>query len=446
MINIQKRLTDFFLSELWEIDTSSLSRVKVYFIKFLRLIYVAIREFSEGMLNLRAMSLVYTTLLSIVPLLAVSFSVLKAFGVHNQIAPFLQNFLAPLGPKGIEISDKIIGFVGNMKVGILGSIGLALLIYTVISLIKKVEDALNHIWKIKKSRSFARRFSDYMSVILIGPVLIFSSIGIGASIMSGSVVQKLISIEPFGFAIYFSGKIVPYIFICGALTFFYIFIPNAKVRFSSALVGGIFSGVLWQSTEWAFAAFIVSSTKYTAIYSGFAILILFMIWLYIGWLIVLVGAQVSFYHQYPQLLNKKKELISLSNRLKERLAFLSMFFIAYNYLHNKEPWTLNSLVERLRLPFEPVQNIVRVLEKKGFILETGDEPPAYVPARDIDTIKLKEILNSVRVAEEDSFSAEDKVLSIFEVDNVLKKVDNFAMNALGDETIKSLVLSRKGEI
>ncbi len=446
MINIRKRINDFFVKGVWDVDTTSLGRVRMYLIKSLRLFYVAVREFSEGQLNLRSMSLVYTTLLSIVPLLAVSFSVLKAFGVHNQIEPFLNNFLAPLGAKGEEITNKIIGFVENMKVGLLGSIGLALLFYTVISLVKKIEDSLNYIWKIKKSRSLARRFSDYLSVILIGPVLIFSAIGISATIMNTTVVQKLISVEPFGAAFYYAGKLAPYIFVCTAFTFVYILIPNTKVKFNSALVGGIFAGILWETAEWGFASFIVTSTKYTAIYSGFAIIIMFMIWLYFGWLILLVGAQISFYHQYPQFITSKKERLILSNRLKERLAFSIMFMIGHNFYYNKSPWTINSLVEQIRLPAEPVHDMLALLENRGLIVETGSDPPAYLPARDIETIKLEQILKSVRMAEEDSYPLDESAFSISEIDSAIKKIDDVILNAFGDETLKGLVLSSNERI
>ncbi len=432
-----KRLNDFFEKELWEIDVKSLSRFRAFLVRTLRLLYVAVLEFSEGQLVLRAMSLVYTTLLALVPLLAVSFSVLKAFGVHNQVEPFLYNFLAPLGPKGNEVTQKIIGFVENMKVGVLGSIGLAMLVYTVISLIQKIEDAFNYIWRIKRPRTFVRRFSDYMSVILIGPVLIFSAIGITASIMSTTVMQKVLSVEPFGTAVYIAGKVVPYIFVCAAFTFVYIFVPNTKVRFKSALVGGLFAGVLWETTGWVFASFVVS------IYSGFAILIMFMIWLYLSWLILLVGAEVSFHHQYPQFLTVKNEALILSNRLKEKLTFMIMFLIGYNYYHNSSPWRLNSLIDCLRLPVEPVQDMLVLLGEQGFILETADDPPAYLPARDIEKIKLKDLLGSVRTAGEDSCSIEERFHSVSEVDQVMKRVDKAIGAALGEETLKALVLSRK---
>src|ERR1700758_1901314 len=169
MKDFVRRSNDFFVRDLWDIDVSSLDRFRAFLVKSLRLLYMAVQAFFEGELTLRAMSLVYTTLLSIVPLLAFSFSVLKAFGVHNQAEPFLYNFLAPLGPKREEITRKIIEFIDNTNVSVLGSLGLATLIYTVISLVQKIEDALNYIWKIEKSRSFARRFSDYISMILIGP-------------------------------------------------------------------------------------------------------------------------------------------------------------------------------------------------------------------------------------------------------------------------------------
>jgi membrane protein len=448
MQDMVNRLNEFFIRELWDVDINSLGRFRAFIIKSLRLLYITIRDFSEGQLTLRAMSLVYTTLLSLIPLLAISFSVLKAFGVHNQIAPFLSNLLVPFGPEKEEIIEKIIQFVENTKVGVLGTIGLVMLIYTVISLIQKIEDSLNYIWKVSTPRSFARRFSDYMSVIIIAPVLIFIAISFTAYVMNTSIVQKLIYIRPLGSFLYFAGKLVPYIFVCAAFAFIYKFIPNTKVRFSSALVGGIFAGVLWQTIGWGFASFIASSKQYSAIYSGFAIVILFMIWLYYSWLIILIGAEVSFYYQYPKFLTIKKETIILSNRLKERLALLIMFLISYNYYYNKPPWTFNSLVERLgiSLSVEPIERILNGLKRRKFITETADEPPRYIPARDIETIKLKEIISSVRMDEEETYPIEERFLSIPEIDEIIKRTSDAAECALGEETIKSLVLPYKKEI
>ncbi len=438
----RKKLAGFLTKKVWEIDTGPLGSFKTFVVKLIRLLYVAIREFAEGQLTLRAMSLVYTTLLSIVPMLAISFSVLKAFGVHNELVePFLLKFLAPLGGKGEEITVQIISFVENMKVGVLGSLGLGLLLYTVVSVIQKVEKSFNYIWKIKRSRSLARRFSDYVSVLIIGPVFMFSAVSLTASFKSNAFVMKILSLEPFGSVFYFFIGKIPYILVCSVFTFLYVFLPNTKVKFTSALVGGVLAGILWETAGWGFASFVVSSTKYTAIYSGFAIVLMFMIWLYVSWTILLVGAQVSFYHQYPRYLSAKKESLNLNNRLRERLVFMVMYLIGFNYYRNRAPWTLHSLVERLDLPLDPVNDTISLLERHSLILETGDDPPAYLPARDIETIPLKELMDAVRLVNSDTSVIALHLSPLPEVDHVMESVDSAIQESLHEKTLKDLVLS-----
>ncbi len=435
-----KKLIHFFKRDLWEIDIGSLNKYKLFIVKTLRLLNVALRELTEGQLTLRAMSLVYTTLLSIVPVLAISFSVLKAFGVHNEVVePFLIKFLAPLGSKGQEITTQIIGFVENMNVGVLGSLGLGMLIYTVISVIQKIEASFNSIWRIKKARSFARRFSDYVSVIIVGPILIFSAMGLTASFMSNTVVQTIVSIEPFGTVFYFFVEKLPYIIVCAAFIFLYIFIPNTKVKFKSALVAGLLAGILWETAGWAFASFVVTSTKYAAVYSGFAILLMFMIWLYVSWLILLVGAQMSFYHQYPYFLDAKNEVLNISHRLKEKLTFLIMYYIGNNFHNNKKPWTLDALVAHLELPVDSVHDILSNLEKNSFLLETGDDPPAYMPARELEAISLRELMQTARMTDSETRAIENHFTTVPEVDGILDTLDTAVADTLGNKTLKDLV-------
>jgi membrane protein len=440
MTNGIKKINNFLNRQIWEIDTSPLNRFKAFLIKTVRLLYVASREFTEAQLTLRAMSLVYTTLLSIVPVIAISFSVLKAFGIHNEvIEPFLLRFLAPLGDKGTDITSQIIGFVENMKVGVLGSIGMAMLFYTVVSVIQKVEKSFNAIWGIKKPRSLARRFSDYISVILIGPVLIFSAIGLTASVMSNTLVQTVISIEPFGTIILKTIELTPYVMVCSAFTFLYVFIPNTKVHLKSAMLGGLIAGVLWEFAGWGFATFTVTSAKYAAIYSGFAILLMFLIWLYISWLILLIGSQIAYFHQYPQFLYANKEAFMLSNRLRERVSFMLMYYIAYNFYHNKEPWTLHDLVDHMKLPVDPVHESLLLLENNSLLLETGDDPPAYLPSRDLSTITLQDLFQVIRMADAETRTIETQMTTIPEVDRVIETLDNAAIDALSEKTLQDIV-------
>ena len=226
-------LKGFFLERLWKLDAEALPWWKALPLAALRILVVVARDIADGQLNLRAMSLVYTTLLSLVPLLAVSFSVLKAFGVHNQIEPFLEQFLEPLGPKGTEITTQVIQFVENIRVGVLGALGLALLFYTVVSLIQKIERAFNFTWRVKQERPVAQRVSGYLTVILVGPVLVFTALGVTGTVMSTAFIQQVAAIEPFGTVIELATRLVPYLLIIAAFLFIYIFIPNTRVSVGS---------------------------------------------------------------------------------------------------------------------------------------------------------------------------------------------------------------------
>jgi membrane protein len=432
------RTRDFFLKDLWAIDASSLGRKKAFIIQLLKLIAVITRDIIDGPLTLRAMSLVYTTLLSLVPLLAVSFSVLKAFGVHNRIEPFLYNFLAPLGPKGAELSQRIVEFVNNMKVGVLGFVGLALLIYTVVSLIQKIEESLNSVWRVRSLRSLLRRFSDYLSVVIVGPVLVVAAIGITAAALSSSFMQRMAAGETIGAILYYTGKLVPYVLVCAAFTFIYVFVPNTKVKLSSALVGGVVGGVLWETIGWGFGSFVVTTTRYGAIYSGFAVLILFMIWLYVSWLILLVGAEVSFYHQNPQHLFLRASDHAPDGRRLEQIAVSIMFLIADHFFRNKEPWTETALVSRFSPDSELVRNIVEALEQKGLIVETAADPPAYLPARDLDTVTLREVYDAVRLSGSEGGPGRDRIVHDA-VEEIVREVDEAIAGALRDRTLKDLI-------
>ncbi len=444
MAGFYENLRKYCLDKVWREDIQALSPLRRAGVRLARLLYNMVLEVTEGNLTLRAMSLVYTTLLSLVPLLAVSFSLLKAFGVHNQIEPMLNHFLAPLGEKGIEFSQRILGFVENVQVGVLGSLGLAFLIYTVVSLVQKIEEAFNFIWRIRQPRRFVRRFSDYMSVILVGPVLIFAALGITAAVMGTSVIQGLVAIEPFGALIRYLSRLLPYVLVCAAFTFVYIFIPNTKVHFSSALIGGLVAGILWESGGWAFAAFISSSGKYTAIYSGFAILIMFMIWLYVSWLILLLGAQVAYYHQHPTLLSTRRGEWRLGNEAQEQTAILAVLLIGYNFYHQQGWWSLDTLAQRMNMPSLSLQPILTILEKNGIISESGEDPPSYFPARDLETITLVSVVEAIRHVDSSPLAAIEQQPEQSQVGEIMRRVDGAISDALAQQTIKDLVLAQPG--
>jgi len=428
----QKRL----IQELWEQDLTAHSPAKRLAIRLARIIYGVAGNFADGQLNLRAGNLAYSSLLALVPLLAVSFSILKGFGAHNTLEPILMEALEPLGAQGQKVGTNILDFVSNLKVGVLGTLGVAMLFYTVISLVHKVEQAFNEMWQVTTDRPLARRFSDYLSVVLIGPVLIVAALGVAGTAMDSAAVQHLATIEPLGQLILSFNQLAPYLLITGAFAFLYGFLPYTHVRWKAALIGGIFASVLWFTSGKIFAHFVVSSSNYSAIYSGFAGAVLFIIWLYVGWLIILVGGQISAYWQNPNLLDPRRGRQVLSNRQRETLVLEIMTLIGHAHYYNDPPWTLEALQQRYPSFYgDALERVMRLLTQQRLIIASQDEPPVYLPARDIETIGLNELLGVLRDVKDQPLA--DELPAVM---GILGQADKAIAQALEDKTLKSLVI------
>ncbi|WP_020210855.1 YihY/virulence factor BrkB family protein [Gilvimarinus chinensis] len=384
---------------LWQVESAHRSKVHQNFWHISRVLVAVIRDVLRGQINLHAMSLVYTSLLSLVPFLALSFSVLKGFGVHNQLEPLLQNIVAaPLGDRGPVVVNNILGFVDNIKVGVLGSVGLGLLIYTVISLIQKIERSFNEIWRVSESRSLAQRFSSYLSVIMIGPLLVFSAMGATAALVNSSAVQQAITFAPLGWAFGFFSKLMPYVIIIGLFTFLYTFIPNTKVKLRHAFLGGLVAGIIWQTSIFGFTLFVSNSTNYTAIYSGFAVGILLLIWLYLAWLILLIGSSVAFYSQHAQQITRTR-INKPSARIDELTGLAIMHRVAKQFDRDGGGVYIAKMESSLSVGPETIQRMIKKLLKHKLVEISGTDANQLIPARSLDHITVYEIFQAIRVEE-----------------------------------------------
>jgi len=432
-------ITNRLNTVIWDTSLSSMPKWQAWSIQMLRILIATARDVAEGLPTLRAMGLVYTTLLSLVPLLAVSFSVLKGFGVHNQVEPMLLNLLEPLGEQGVEITHKIIGFVDNVNVRVLGSLSLVFLFYTVISLLTKIEQALNNTWRISESRGLIQRITEYISVIMVGPVLIFSAIGLTASISTSTVANALASMEGFGTLIWIASKLTSFLLIAGAITFIYILVPNEKVKIKSAFTGAVVAALLWKITGWVFSSFVAGSTKYSAIYSSFAVVIIFMIWLYLSWLILLVGASVAFYHQHPERTSSRQQVLRLSSRLREKIGLLVMLRVGQSFHQDSKKLTKQQLSKNLDIAAEALALVIRPLEKHGLLTESCDNSRVYLPGKSLEHIKISEIRDAVRSAGESTHLNPDNVASDEAVDSLLQHINESIYNSLDDMSLLDLV-------
>jgi membrane protein len=422
---------------IWDSEISELTRFKRLIHSLLKIGFMVTRDFIDNLVNLQAMALAFKTLLSLAPLLAVIFSILKGFGVHNRMEPVLAEALAPLGEKGKEVTAHLIGFVDKMSAGALGSIGLVTLFITVLSLMGTIEEAFNRIWHVKSPRKLTRKFSDYLSVILVGPVLVVAALTITATLQSNTFVQKMISLEPFGTVILTLLKFVPYFTLWGAFTFLYVFVPNTRVKLTSALVGGLVAAVLWQTAGWGFTVFVASSTRYYVIYSSFAILLLFLLWLHVGWVIVLLGAQVAYAHQHIRFFEGERELLVNSAAGREKLALHMMFLIGRNFFHGLDPLSVTALASQLYLPAGLVRDFMETFRQSRLVLPVADEE-TFVLARDPERISIKEILDSVRNSgvKKQTFRTDEEVF----IDELLRKVDDSVAQTLEGKSLQSLIV------
>jgi membrane protein len=434
-MNSQPWTTRFVPPDLWTVNLSTVTtstRLKIYTLRFA---IVAVKEFQRDQLTLRAMGLVYTSLLSLVPLLAVTFSVLKAFGAHQSLEPVLARVLEPLGAQGAELTQHVVLFVNNLKVGVLGTVGTAGLFFTVISLLGQVEDALNQIWSAPRARTLARKFTDYLSVILVGPVLVFSAFALTASAQSYWLVQWVLQHTALEWITVALTRVMPFFFLCTAFTFFYKFLPCTQVRFSSALIGGATAGLLWQTAGIGFAAFIVGSARYTAIYSGFAVLILFLIWLYVGWFVVLAGGEVAYLYQRGLAALVRSAPGQRLGVARLQVALQMFIAIARRTLTQQPPWKENELAREINTRTTELEELVDKGVRRGLLLRTA-EPKGVALARLPEHITIPDLFDFVDYSE--SGAVETLTQGNDPVGRVLHLRDQAIRQAFANLTLRSL--------
>ena len=397
--------------------------------------YSLIRDLASGELNLRAMSLVYTTMLSIVPMLFFLFAVAQVLGVHEQLEPWIFGVLEPLGPRAEEIAANITEFFDNISGGFLAALSVGLLLLTVVSMAQKVEGSFNYVWRVDRPRGFVRRFGEYLSVIIIGPLVMALATGLIASLSSTALAERLQTSASIAAWIASLGRAVPYVLVVSAFTALYLLIPNTRVRFRPALMGGIAGGVVWTAGGLLFASLVSLSTRLDAIYSGFATVVILMLWLYLSWLILLLGLQLSFYLQNPFHLRYGHRTEPIDNAARERLSLSIMLLIARDFANPRHGWTNESLAAALRVPRYLLEPIVNALRDRGLIDKTSGD--RLIPGRDIRAIRLAEIIAAIRGDPRSALIHPDEIH--LPVETIARHIDAAIAAELGDRSLAELV-------
>lgn len=400
----------------------------------LQITLLAIRNFLNDQCLLRASALAFTTILSLVPFLALTFSILKGFGVQHRVEPLV---MEQLSGGSQEVAARIINYINNTSMGSLGAFGLVALIFAVITLLGNIEEALNAIWGVDETRSLQRKFSDYLSVVIVAPILLLTAVSITSFLQSQSILQWLVENSYAGGFLLSALHLIPYMTIWIALVFLYIYIPNTSVHFFPAIVGGVLAGTCWQLAQWGYIHFQVGVANYNAIYGTVAVLPTFMVWIYTSWLIVLFGAEIVHSCQNIKIFRRELRTPEINFRLRELLALAVLQDVVTAFVSGAPCWTAQRLEDALDLPARVLRDLLDELVASGLLVTTAGDPAAYQPAREPDQLLMAEVLATLR---DFGGTWQPRRLTRGEehLQKIIAKVDAAAANALSGMTLRDL--------
>jgi membrane protein len=393
------------------------------------------RDWVAGEISVQAMSLAYTTLLSLVPLMVFSFAILKGLGARTDLHFILHEFFRPLGGAANQLTESVMQFVENMRGDVLGSLGLAFLTYTVISTIQKVEASFNFVWRVDRPRSLARRFTEYLSIMIIGPILLAVALGLLGSALHSPAAQWLDSSAHLGWLIHGGGQLLPYAIVTTVFSSMYAYIPNVRVELKAALIGGVTAGVIWALVGQIFTAFILYSSRMMAVYTGFAIVLTTLIWVYMSWLILLIGAELAFYVQFPQYLPHGRESIALAGGVREQLALSVMYLIGRDYREGITAWNAARLAAELDIPGSSLAPVLASLEKAGLIV--ASEREHFLPGRDPEKIRISSVLEAARATLHGRIVPAGGAAQ--PAARVMREVESTLTRSLGERSLKDMI-------
>lgn len=396
-----QRLRDYIDDYLWKQNLSTLPYWSRLLVRTIQILFAVIRDLTLGQLSLRAMSLVFTTLIGILPLLALTFSVLKGLGVHNALEPTLLTLLEPLGGRSQEVTSQILQFVDELQVELIGITSMGLLLYIVLDMMRKIEMSFNFIWTVKVGRSWSSRVSEYLFAVIVSPLLLFLSISITSYVNTNYFENFLANLLYGGMILGALAFITPILLMSLAFAFAYSFLPNTKVQFSSAFIGGLVTTIIWKLMGSMFQALFVSSAR-ESIYLAFATAIAVMFFVYFGWLVALIGSSISFYHQYPAKARTGREQIRLSISQRETLTLTLATTVLRRFHQGEAALDIDELAAELRLSPAAIEPAIDSLLAIGLISCTADDPPKYLPSKSIHDCRIVDIWKLIRHQHEDA--------------------------------------------
>ncbi|MEI6066909.1 MAG: YihY/virulence factor BrkB family protein [Methylococcaceae bacterium] len=398
---MELNLFNFIKEDIWLLHEQKLPLFKGTIIKSLKVVILSVEGFSRDLCPLRASALTLYSILSIVPVIAMLFGIAKGFGLET----ILEKQLLENAPNQDAMVLQLISFAQNLldstKGGVVAGIGIVVLFWTIINVIGNIEESFNFIWKIGKGRSISRKFSDYLSLMLLAPVLLIASSSITVFLKTKITwLITVIQLPEFGTWLVLKALgLSPLVLMTGLFAFTFIFMPNHKINYRAGIIAAIATGILYHLSQWAYLSLQIGASSYNAIYGSFAALPLFVVWLQVGWMIVLFGCEVAFFLQNYEIYRNNNRFSDLSFSLKKVIALQITHLIIKNFIQLNRPLTATEIATKLVIPIAVIQPVLLNLIASHIIVEFKDpdevNDEVYQPAVDINRLSIAYIINSL---------------------------------------------------
>lgn len=406
--SIFNQIEHFLLEDIWRVREDEVSKPRGILYNMLKIAILSVREFTQGGVINKASALTYSTLLSIIPILAILFAIARGFGFANILEDLLRNGLQSYSQAAEIILSFVDSYLSHTKSGVFIGIGLVMLFYTIFLLTNNIELTFNSIWQVKKPRSFSRKMTDYFSMILLVPILIILSVGI--SIFMSTMLKNIEEYVLLAPIIKFLVKLSPFVLTWGMFTALYIFIPNTKVKFKFAILPGILAGTGFQLFQYLYIGSQIWVSKYNAIYGSFAAIPMFLLWTQISWSICLYGAQLCYVAQNLRNFSFSNDTKNISRRYHDFLCIVIMSLICKRFQTTDSPYTAEELSDEHKIPIRLTKNILYELQDLQMIYETQSndeqETPAYLPSIDINRMNVSMLLSKLDQTGSEAFKIE----------------------------------------
>ncbi len=385
---------------IWHTPLADISKSKLFLIKQLRIAILAARGFTNDKVQLRASSLTLYTLISIIPVIAIAFAIAKGFGLDQNLEQLIIKEMQTHPEFFSWLLEKAQTAISQTRGGYLAGIGAIVLLWAVMSLLDQIESSFNQIWQIRSSRPWYRKFTDYLALMLIAPVFLIaaSSVTVFIGTELSDFMNRVAILDFFKPIVSFFVKVIPYFIFWIVLTIVYMTLPNTKVKFLPALVSGIIAGTILQLLQWIYIDLQFGISRLSAIYGSFAAIPLFIVFLQSSWLIVLLGAEVSFANQNLSRYEYESEALNVSHYQKRALVIMIMNMITRNFSDGSKPLSAENIASNLKIPVRLVRDILQDLSNAELVSVIHDEDHTerlYQPAMDINKMTISWILNKL---------------------------------------------------